>query len=354
MKLVVVTQVLDTGHAVLGFMMRWIQGLGLHCERVRVLALEVGDLEGLPENVDLRVIGRRGRLLRFLRYRRYLGEAFGRDGFDTLLTHMVPRYSTLGAGLARRHGVGHCLWYTHKGVDRRLRRAVEVVDKVFSASRESMRVETDKLVVTGHGIDLDHFDAAGAAPEDPPRLLAVGRLTPAKDALTLVEAMAALRAEGREVSLDWAGGALAPGDEAYAQRVQERIAELELESAVRLHGPVPYSRIPEYYRRATLLLSASRTGSVDKVVLEAMACGRPPVTSGEAYPPLLAALGEEAGALAFPPGDVVALTQKVGALLDRSPAERDALGLKLRSIVRADHEVDALMGRLVREMGGEA
>ena len=354
MKLVVVTQVLDTGDAVLGFVMRWIQGLGRHCERVRVLALEVGDLDGLPENVDLRVIGRSGRLLRLLRYRRYLTQAFGRDGFDTLLTHMVPRYSTLGDGLARRHGAGHCLWYTHKGVDRRLRQAVEVVDKVFSASRESMRVETDKLVVTGHGIDLDHFDAAGAAPEQPPRLLAVGRLTPAKDALTLMEAVAALRAEGRDVSLDWVGGALAPGDASYAERVRARIAELDLESVVRLQGPVPYARIPQYYRRATLLLSASRTGSVDKVVLEAMAGGRPPVTSGEAYPPLLAALGEEARPLAFPPGDVSALTRRVGDLLDRPQTERDALGQRLRSIVRRDHEVDALMERLVREMGGAA
>ncbi|MEE8467838.1 MAG: glycosyltransferase [Planctomycetota bacterium] len=354
MKLVVVTQLLDTSDAVLGFVMRWIQGLSLHCERVRVLALEVGDLEGLPPNVDLRVIGRKGRLLRLLRYRRYLTQAFQRDGFDTLLTHMVPRYSTLGDGLARRHGAGHYLWYTHKGVDRRLRRAVQVVDKVFSASRESMRVETDKLVVTGHGIDLEHFDAAGAAPADPPRLLAVGRLTAAKDALTLVEALAALRTDGRKVSLDWAGGALAPGDEEYAQRVRARIRELDLESAVRLLGPVPYARIAEHYRQATLLLSASRTGSVDKVVLEAMACGRPPVTSGEAYPPLLAGLGEQARALTFPPGDVTALSQRVGALLDRTQAERDALGVRLRSIVRADHEVDALMGRLVREMGGDA
>jgi len=353
-KLVVVTQVLDTSDAVLGFVMRWIQGLGRHCQRVRVLALEVGDLEGLPENVDVRVIGRRGRLGRYLRYRRYLNQAFGRDGFDALLTHMVPRYSTLGDGLARRHGAGHCLWYTHKGVDRRLRQAVEVVDKVFSASRESMRVETDKLVVTGHGIDLDHFDAGSAAPEQPPRLLAVGRLTPAKDALTLVETVASLRAEGREVSLDWAGGGLASGDQVYGARVGKRIAELDLESAVRLHGDVPYARIPEYYRRATMLVSASRTGSVDKVVLEAMACGRPPVTSGEAYPPLLTALGQDADALAFPPGDVPALTRRVGDLLDRSQAERDALGLRLRAIVREDHEVDALMARLVREMGGAA
>ena len=141
MKLVFVTQVLDRDDAVLGFVMRWVQGLAKHVESVRVLALEAGNLAGLPANVDVRVIGRRGYVGRYLRYRRFLRDAFGppprsgpssgpssgpnsgpnsgpsngvNGGFDGLLTHMVPRYSTLAAGLAAKAGVAHYLWYTHK------------------------------------------------------------------------------------------------------------------------------------------------------------------------------------------------------------------------------------------------
>lgn len=354
MRLVFVTQVLDADDAILGFVTRWVEGLARATGRVRVLALEVGRAEGLGANVDVREIGRRGHLARWLRYRSYLTEAFDRDGFDTLLTHMVPRYSSVAAGLARRRAVGHFLWYTHKGVDARLRRAVGVVDKVFTASDESMRVATPKKVVTGHGIDLEHFDASGAAPERPPRLLGVGRLTESKDVLTTVEGLARLVAAGHDVSLDWVGGVRGPGDREYLARVQHRVRELDLRDRVRLQGERPYPEVPADYRRATLLVSTSRTGSVDKVVLEAMACGRPVVTCNESFPPILAELGDDAADLVFPPGDAAALAQRVAALLGRDQASRDALGARLRALVRRDHEVDALMRRLVLEMGGPA
>lgn len=351
MRLVFVTQVLDRRDAVLGFVVRWVEGLARHCERVRVLALEVGDTSELPDQVDFRVLGRRGNLRRFWRYRRFLVEAFRGDGFDTLLTHMVPRYSLVAARRARRQGVGHFMWYTSKGVDARLRRAVDLVDKVFTASPESLRVETEKRVVTGHGIDVAHFDRGGATPDAPPRLLSVGRLTPAKDPVTVLEALTLLRHRGRQLVLDWAGSGLAASDAAYIDEVRSCIAVGGLEDAVVLHGAVPYPEVAELYRRATLFVSASRTGSVDKAVLEAMASGRPALTCNESFRPILAELGPEAEDLLFEPGDAGQLAQRVEAQLARTQAERDALGARLRAIVARDHEVDALMGRLVREMG---
>lgn len=346
------TQRLDAGDAVLGFVPRWVAGLARCCERVRVIALDAGDVSGLPENVDWRVVGRRGRLGRWLRFRRHLAEAFGRDGFDALLTHMVPRYSTLAAGAARRAGARHALWYTHGAVDRRLERAERVVERIFTASDASLRLDTPKKVVTGHGIDLAHFDAAGAAPELPPRLLTVGRVTPRKDPAVAVEALARLVAEGRDVRLDLVGDALAPGDAEYVASLRARVRRLGLEPRVALPGAVPYRDVPAWYRRATLVVSPSRTGSVDKAVLEGMASGRPVVTCNEAFPPLFAELGAQADGLVFPAGDARALAARVGAWLDRSQGERDALGAQLRAIVARDHEVDRLMARLVEGMGG--
>lgn len=350
MKLVFVTQVLDRDDAVLGFVTSWVEGLARRCEAVRVVALEVGNTEGLPANVDWRVVGRRGRVRRYLRYRAYLREAFARDGFDRLLTHMVPRYSTLAAGLARRHGVGHYLWYTHKGVDGRLRRALEVVDRAFTASAESLRVETPRKVVTGHGIDLAHFDARDSNPVWPPRLLSVGRLTPAKDPLTLLAAFSILVHRGHDVYLDWVGGGLVAGDEGLLRSVREQIEVGGLEGRVELHGAVPWREVPRFFRRATLFVSTSLTGSVDKVVLEAMACGRPVVTCNESFPPLLAELGEDAARTSFEAGNAEQLAARMEGWLLLDQARRDELGARLRAIVARDHEVDALMGRLVREM----
>lgn len=108
MNLIFVTQVLDREDAVLGFVSRWVRGLAGAAARVRVLALEVGDTSDLPDNVDWVELGRSGVVGRYLRYRGAVRRSFA-EGFDGLLTHMVPRYSTLAAGWARGAGAPHYL-----------------------------------------------------------------------------------------------------------------------------------------------------------------------------------------------------------------------------------------------------
>ena len=141
MKLLFLTQVLDSQHGVLGFVVRWIAEFAKHVESVRVVALEVGDTSGLPANVDWVEIGRRGRVGRYFKYRGALSQALGHDGFDAVLAHMVPRYALVAAGPAKKHNARLYLWYTHKGVDARLRRAVPMVIKAFTASEESLRLD---------------------------------------------------------------------------------------------------------------------------------------------------------------------------------------------------------------------
>lgn len=354
MKLLFLTQVLDAGDAILGFVPRWVEGFARGCERVRVVALEVGDVRGLPANVDVRAIGRHGRVLRWLRYRRVLREALRHDGFDTVLAHMVPRYALLAHGEARRAGAREFLWYTHAGVDRRLERAIDVVEKVFTASPESLRVDTPKRVVTGHGIDLGHFEERGEISEEPPRLIAVGRLTPAKDPLTVLGSLSILVERGFDVHLDVIGGGLTELDTDYERSVRAEIERLGLGRRVRLTGAIPYRDVPAYYRRATCLVSASRTGSVDKVVLEAMASRRPVVTCNDSFPRVFEPLGEEARGLLFEPGDAQGLADRVAGILDLRAAERAELGERLHRIVARDHELEQLCARLLREMGGGA
>lgn len=354
MKLLFLTQVLDNRDAVLGFVPRWVRGLAACCERVRVVALEVGDTRGLPENVDVRELGRKGRVGRWLKNRGFLREALAKDGFDAVLAHMVPRYALLAAGPTRAAGAGLYLWFTHGGTSPQLVRSVEQVDKIFTASEASMRIDTPKRVVTGHGIDLEHFTAPAQEPAGPPRILAVGRITPRKDPLTLVDAVALLAERGRDVRLELAGAPLAPGDEAYREQLEQRIAAAGLGDRVELHGSVPYPEIPALYQRCSVLVNPSSTGSIDKVVLEAMACERPVLTCNDSFPPLFEAadsgLAADAPRLVFQPGDAQGLAAALEAHLDLEPDARADLGRRLRALVERDHEVDVLMRRLVAEM----
>ncbi len=351
MKLLVLTQVLDRQNGVLGFFNRWIAELASHCEAVRVVALEVGDTSDLPDNVDWVEIGRRGVVGRYLRYRSTLASSLGKDGFDTVLAHMVPRYALVAAGPAKRSGARLFLWYTHKGVDARLRKAVTLVEKTFSASDESLRVETPTRVITGHGIDTDHFDLEPSDQTGTTRILSVGRLTPAKDPMTVIRAVGLLREAGRDVVLDWVGGGLTGSDVGFADEVRALIAELGLEDAVDLMGEVPYAQVDERFRACDFLVNASFTGSVDKVVLEAMAARRPALSCNDSFPPIFAGLGDErAHDLVFRQADHEDLAAKLGLWLDRGPDQLQRLGEDLRELVVRDHGVEALCARLFREM----
>lgn len=350
MKLLFLTQVLDREDGILGFVPRWIEGLARHCESVRVIALAVGEDLDLPTNVDAVEIGRKGRVRRFMRYHNALGAAFD-DGFDTVLAHMVPRYALLAATPARRRGAGLYLWYTHKGVDERLKRAERLVRAIFTASEESLRLDTPKKVVTGHGIDVAHFAPAARGPREDGRfeLLGAGRLTPAKDPLTVLRACAALVGEGVDCRLTWAGGGLAPGDDAYADSVFAEVDALGLGERVRWLGHVPYPDMPALYGAADALVNSSHTGSVDKVVLEAMACGTPPVTCNESFERVFASLPGGGAAHRFEKNDPASLAR---ALRDSAlaPTADAASPEELRALVVREHEVDDLMGRLVEHM----
>ncbi len=351
MKLGFVTQVYDAEDAVLGFVPRWVEGLAKNCEKVCVVALKVGDVGQLPANVEVREMGQRGKIGRYMRFRKFLSDALGKQGFEALLAHMVPRYARLADRYVRKNGGRTYLWYTHKGVDSRLLKAIPLVDKVFTASAESMRVDTPKKVVTGHGIDLQHFDVKRTTRvRKGPHLLSVGRLTPSKDPITALRALAELRRRGIPATMEWVGAGLVGTDVNYSRDVLHQAEVHQVGTFVEWGGMLPYLRIPKKYSQADLMVSTSLTGSVDKVVLEAMASRLPVIASGEAYPPLWTTLGQGAQELQFKAGDHIALANGIEALWAKTPDERQELGQTLRDIVSEDHEVDALMARLVAAM----
>ena len=266
---------------------------------------------------------------------------------DALLAHMVPKFVLYAAPVSVPRRIPVYLWYTHKGVDASLKMSMPMVRKVFTASEESFRLESavGKRVVTGHGIDCVHFSPGDDEPR-PVDVLSVGRLAPSKGHHEILEAVAALQGAGkRTVSVQIAGDVLLERDEPYRDALRTQAKGL---GEVQLLGAVSYPEIGDTMRRARLLVNASRTGSVDKVVLEAMACGTPVLTCNEYFERVLGA--ELAGGLMFPQGDIVALTERMDSLLSLSDAGRESLGRQLRDIVLAEHDLEKLVPRLVAEM----
>ena len=61
------------------------------------------------------------------------------------------------------------------------------------------------------------------------------------------------------------------------------VREKKLENSIEFLGGVPYQEIRRFYQESDLLVNLSPTGGMDKVVLEAMACGIPVLVCNRAF-----------------------------------------------------------------------
>ena len=352
MHIVLLTQVLDRRDAVLGFFHRWCEILSQHVDRLTVIAQRVGETD-LPDHVTIESLGKeRGAGLLGME-QRLLSVLMGMQGDrrpDALLAHMVPKFVLYAAPVTVPRRIPVYLWYTHKGVDASLKMSMPMVRKVFTASEESFRLESSagKRVVTGHGIDCDYFSPGGETRSVD--VLSVGRLAPSKGHHEILEAVADLSENrDRKLVVQIAGDILLTQDEAYRDALRAQAAAV---GNVQLLGAVSYPEIAAVMQRAQVLVNASRTGSVDKVVLEAMACATPVLTCNESFEQVLGCdLSER---LMFPQGDIAALTERLESLLSMSHREREELGRELREVVLAEHDLKQLIPRLVAEMEADS
>ena len=120
--------------------------------------------------------------------------------------------------------------------------------------------------------------------------------------------------------------------------------ELALEAQVTFVGKVPNRLMVDEYRRCDVLINASHTGSIDKVVLEAMACEKPALTCNESFAPVLA---NHEGMLMFAPSSPAELAARLSSVLALDESRRSELGRTLRQIVVDDHSVAGLTDRFV-------
>ena len=158
------------------------------------------------------------------------------------------------------------------------------------------------------GVDLDAWPVRAPQPRSanaPARLLHVASLNRVKDQPTLLRAIAALVASGREVRLD------VVGDDTLHGAIEASARDLGLGDVVTFHGFLPQQRLRPLVEAADLLLLASRHEAGPYVLLEAAVAGVPTVGTAVGQ---LAEWAPQA-ALAVAVGDSAALAAAIDALL---------------------------------------
>ncbi len=316
MKVLAIVQAWNSNDSVRGFTVRWMEKLSERVEELIVLTLEQREPPKKP-NIQVFSLGkestpRPGRKWRYiLRWHSRMRHILSHYGPDVIFTHMTPIYSVLAAPYTRPRRIPVITWFAHRKVTGTLKLAHCLSDRVLSINESSYPYRKDKFLQLGHGIDTDLFSPACTEIEDPPLLLSVGRLSPIKDLMTLIEAVLLLRQQGYDVRCVFVGDA-PERDRSYAEHVNNEVERLGLGKAVQFAGAMPLEQVVKRYRQCLVHLNCSPTGALDKAALEAMACGKLSVVSNEGFDETL---GKWKDQLLFQHGNAGDLTQKLKVLL---------------------------------------
>lgn len=338
-----VCRAVDERNRAVAVQVRWIAALASTAgiERVTVVTPRHG-VADLPANVTVVAVGRGRTPLVALRFWRAVLRAHRSRRIDVAFVCQGGWWPVLLLPLKRVLRFRLHQWKAQPLVSRGMRFCARRCDDlVFTATPGSFALDGAEVRVVGHGIDAAAFAPDGSEPDRDALLL--GRIAPGKRIEDAIDAVALLRDRGATVHLDVVGPC-AEANLGYRDGLVARIGSLGLTDRVRVLPPVDYDDAPALVRRYRVSLNTSVT-AFDKVAGESMAAGVPVVTTNvhaaDVLPPDLL------DRLATPAGDAAALADAVAGVVALPPAERAALGARLRAVVLADHGLDALFGKVV-------
>ncbi len=344
MRLLWFNLAIDEEDPLLGFAVRWIEETASLVERIDVITMRQGK-HRLPPNVRVFSVGKEygySRARRLVAFYRHLFRVLrGSPPPDGAFSHMIPVFSALAAPALRVKRIPLVTWFAHPALTWKLKLAHWLSNKMVASVYTAYPYRKDKLVVIGQGIDPRIFHPTEDMPETPPLILCVGRISPVKDQITLIRAASILLSRGWDFRMMIVGNEM---DKAYAEALRRAVDEEKLGNRVTFTGPLPYTILPEIYRKAWVHVNLTPTGFGDKVAWEAMACGRPSLVANEGY---RETLGPYAPMLMFRHGDAVDLAYKLEQLLRRSPQEIVRMGKELSMRTLEQHGLPQLARRVI-------
>src|SRR3989344_3814239 len=180
MRLLIITQRVDARDQLLGFFIDWIRKFSEKFEKVTVLCLEKGEFS-LPKNVEVISLGKDGGYPKIGQLFTFYFLLFTLK-YDAVFVHMNPIWVILGGMSWRLMNKKIFFWYTSGGVTTKLKLAEKWADVIFTASKESFRLPSKKVIVTGHGIDKNLYEHSAQSKQEREKIkiLSVDKRAPKK------------------------------------------------------------------------------------------------------------------------------------------------------------------------------
>lgn len=250
-------------------------------------------------------------------------------------THLLQMYET-GAGARPR-------WRTAVAEKLMVPRAdafTSISRRTAEVSAHLFKVPLDRIAVIPNAVDTRKFRPDERVERDPNLLLYVGTVCEKKGPMDAVGALDILVAKCPQLRLLMIGrdGVGYDGRPNFRAEIRRRYPRT-CENHVEFRDHVPNDQLPDYYRRAGLVVLPSHYESFGRTTIEAMACAAPVVRSDG--PPAAEIIESGVSGLLCRNRDPADLARAMAELL-ADPARRTELGRAARRRVEKEYACEVV------------
>jgi glycosyltransferase involved in cell wall biosynthesis len=278
MKLLVFTQKVSRDDSTLGFFHTWLIEMAKHAESLIVVCLEKGE-HNLPSNVTVyslgkeRKISKLGYIKNFYSYLVLISSSY-----THVFVHMNQEYLLLGGLYWKLKQVPVFFWRNHPKGNFLTYIAGAFSSKIFFTSPKSFTAQFKKAVRMPAGIDTNKFFPVDGVARKKYSVCMVGRVDPVKHVELALHTVRYLISKGTQISLTILGSSSKKNSK-YYKELQEYVGKNELGVYVSFTPAVSPDKLPEIYSTHEICLNLTESGSFDKTIVEAAACGAVPLVS---------------------------------------------------------------------------
>lgn len=208
---------------------------------------------------------------------------------------------------------------------------IAITDFCSAQLRRWLRYEDwQKVHVVHCTVDEKFFDEHRPVDTKSRTLISIGRLSAQKGQLLLIEALARLVEEGIDVKV------VLGGDGEMRDVIERRIRELKVHDRVEITGWISEAEVRKQLLTSRGLVLPSFAEGLPVVIMEALAMGRPVISTAVAGIPELVQTGETGWLVSA--GSVDQLVDAMRAMMETPAAQLNELGENGRRLVRERHQ----------------
>ncbi len=346
MRLLITTQAVDLDDPVLGFMHRWIEVLAPRYQSIEVICLKRGRMH-LPSNVQVHSLGKTAvscqlsafrkmlvRIQYLFFFYRYIWNL--RRNYDAVFVHMNQEYVLLGGIFWRLSGKKIILWRNHKKGSWMTRLVGVLANTVCYTSSAAYVAHFKNAEQMPIGIDTERFVPPEVAPPTG-SILFLGRIDEVKKPIEFLNALNMLVDQHIDFHADIYGDPTYP-DDPYFKRFTDAAQSLVENGYVTLYPSVRNEDTPKIYGAHQIYVNLTPSGSFDKTIGEAMACGCIVVVANDAVREVI---GDD-----FFAGDATGVARALTAAFARTPEELSEAGKHNRAFIEQEHSLALLADKI--------